>query len=111
MSDPTDLIGGVAASRIAAIRAREAEAFAAARPRTRAALEAGTDAFLGGVPMLWMKDWPQPFPMLVAKAKGATLTDLDGNGWTISALAIQARCSAIRPSRSRARWPSRGPRG
>lgn len=79
MTDSTDLIGGVATSRIAALRAREAEAFAAARPKTRAALETGTDAFLGGVPMLWMKDWPQPFPMLVAEAKGATLTDLDGN--------------------------------
>lgn len=53
--------------------------FAAARPKTRAALGAGADAFLDGVPMLWMVDWPQPFPMLVAEAKGAVLTDIDGN--------------------------------
>jgi glutamate-1-semialdehyde 2,1-aminomutase len=79
MSLDTNLIGGVPADRIAAMRARAAEAFAAARPRTRAALENGTDAFLGGVPMLWMKDWPQPFPMLVAEASGATLVDLDGH--------------------------------
>lgn len=79
MSLDTHIIGGVPADRIAAMRARAAEAFAAARPRTRAALESGAAAFLGGVPMLWMTDWPQPFTMLVAEAKGATLTDLDGH--------------------------------
>ncbi|MCX8508038.1 MAG: aspartate aminotransferase family protein [Rhodobacteraceae bacterium] len=79
MSVASELIGGVPASRISAIRAREAEVFAAARPKTKAALQSGTAAFTEGVPMLWMKDWPQPFPMLVAEAKGATLTDLDGN--------------------------------
>ncbi len=79
MSLATDLIGGVPASRIAAVRTREAAAFAAARPKTKAALESGSAAFLDGVPMLWMKDWPQPFPMLVAEAKGAALIDHDGN--------------------------------
>ena len=79
MSSQTNHIGGVAADRIASMRARAADAYAAARPKTRAALQAGTAAFLDGVPMLWMKDWPQPFPMLVAEAQGATLTDLDGN--------------------------------
>ncbi|HEX9857203.1 MAG TPA: aspartate aminotransferase family protein, partial [Paracoccaceae bacterium] len=28
----------------------------------------------------WMKDWPMPFPMLVAQAAGARLTDIDGYG-------------------------------
>ncbi|MFO1174486.1 MAG: aspartate aminotransferase family protein [Paracoccaceae bacterium] len=79
MSNLSDSVGGVPAGRIAAIRAREAETYAATRPKTRAALQSGTAAWLDGVPMLWMKDWPQPFPMLVAEAKGATLTDIDGN--------------------------------
>jgi len=79
MTDCSTLIGGVPAGRIAEIRAREAQAYAAARPKTEAALKAGSAAFLDGVPMLWMKDWPQPFPMLVAEARGATLTDMDGN--------------------------------
>ena len=48
-------IGGVPAGRIAAVRSREAEAFAARRPKTQAALRDGTAAFLGGVPMLWMR--------------------------------------------------------
>ena len=79
MSLDQTLVGGVSADRIAAIRAREAGAFAAARPKTRAALQSGSAAFLDGVPMLWMRDWPQPFAMLVAEARGATLTDVDGH--------------------------------
>lgn len=34
--------------------------------------------FLDGVPMHWMKDWPMPFPMLVAEARGARIADIDG---------------------------------
>ena len=70
---------GVSNDRIAALAAREAEAYSAARPKTRAALQAGAANYLDGVPLHWMKDWPQPFPMLVAQAKGATLVDIDGN--------------------------------
>ena len=75
----SDETAGIAADRLAAFAAREAEAYAKARPRSRAALEAGAAPWLGGVPMHWMKDWPQPFPMVVAEARGARLTDLDGN--------------------------------
>jgi len=78
MADSTSLIGGVPAARIAALRAREAAAYAASRPRTQAALAASAD-FLDGVPLHWMKDWPQPFPLLVAEASGATLRDVDGH--------------------------------
>lgn len=68
---------GVSPARIAALRERETDIYTKARPKTRAALEHGTH-YLDGVPMHWMKDWPQPFPMLVAKAQGASLTDIDG---------------------------------
>ena len=74
-----DRIGGVSAARIAAFAAREAEVYAAARPRTRAVLEAGASPWLAGVPMHWMRDWPQPFPMLVTAAKGALIEDFDGH--------------------------------
>ncbi len=73
------LIGGVSIKRIEDFAAREAAAYAAARPRTRAALAEGAGAFLDGVPMHWMRDWPQPFPMLVTRAKGARIEDLDGH--------------------------------
>jgi len=73
------LIAGVTPERIRAMAARERAAYAAARPKTRAALQAGAAAYLDGVPLHWMKDWPQPFPMLVANAQGARLTDVDGH--------------------------------
>jgi glutamate-1-semialdehyde 2,1-aminomutase len=73
------LTHGVSAARIADLTARAAATYRAARPRTAHALAAGAGAWLGGVPMHWMTDWPQPFPMLVAQAKGAWLEDIDGN--------------------------------
>ena len=79
MSAP-DLVAGVPSARLALIAEREARHFAASRPRTRAALEAGAAPFLDRVPMHWMKDWPMPFPLVVAKAEGARLEDLDGFG-------------------------------
>ena len=74
-----DKIAGIARPKLDALKAREAKAYGKARPKTRAALEKGTSHYLDGVPMHWMKDWPMPFPMLVKSAKGAKLTDLDGN--------------------------------
>jgi glutamate-1-semialdehyde 2,1-aminomutase len=70
---------GIPLARIAAFAAAEAATYAAARPKTRAALAAGSGAFHGGVPMHWMADWPQPFPLLIDRAQGATITDIDGH--------------------------------
>ncbi|MFN7053731.1 MAG: aminotransferase class III-fold pyridoxal phosphate-dependent enzyme, partial [Gemmobacter sp.] len=74
------LIAGIARNRLETIAQREAKRFAIGRPRSRAALEAGAGSYLGRVPMHWMKDWPMPFPMLVTKAEGARIEDLDGFG-------------------------------
>ena len=79
MPDP-DLIAGVPAERLARLALREARRFAAARPRTRAALDAGAAPFLNKVPMHWMQDWPMPFPLVVEQAQGARLQDIDGYG-------------------------------
>lgn len=73
------LIAGVPLSRIEAMLSREAGRYAAARPRSRALAGDGIAGFHGGVPMHWMRDWPMPFPMLVERAEGATLVDIDGN--------------------------------
>ncbi len=71
------LIAGISETRLSDLRRREARRFAAGRPLSQAANTTQTD-WLDGVPMHWMKDWPMPFPMVVAHAKGAHLTDIDG---------------------------------
>ena len=74
----TDQIAGISRPRLADFAAREARRYAHARPKARAALDAGASVFLDGVPMHWMRDWPMPFLPLVDRAEGASLTDIDG---------------------------------
>lgn len=77
---PAELIAGVPSDRLAAFAAREARRFAASRPVSAKAMAKGAGHYLSGVPMHWMTDWPMPHLPLVAKAKGARLTDIDGYG-------------------------------
>lgn len=72
-------IGGISRDRVAALRTSEAEIFRKARPKSAAKVGNGLPGFFGGVPMHWMNDWPTPFPILVDSARGATITDIDGN--------------------------------
>jgi glutamate-1-semialdehyde 2,1-aminomutase len=76
MSDT--LIAGIDKTRLTAFAQREADRYAKSRPKAAKALKAGAGAFLNGVPMHWMTDWPMPHLPLVAKAQGATITDIDG---------------------------------
>jgi glutamate-1-semialdehyde 2,1-aminomutase len=78
MISPKNSQGGISLDRIGKLRAAEAAAFSKARPRSRAAFGKGIAGFFGGVPMHWMNDWPTPFPIMVDRAKGATILDLDG---------------------------------
>jgi glutamate-1-semialdehyde 2,1-aminomutase len=73
-----DLIAGIAKDRLEKLAQREAKRYAAARPKAKAALAKGANAYLGGVPLHWMTDWPMPHLPLVARAKAARLTDIDG---------------------------------
>ena len=73
-----DVIAGVRRDRLSALRAREAKRFAQGRPRAKAALDKGAGAFLDGVPLHWMKDWPVPHLPVIASAKGARIKDIDG---------------------------------
>jgi len=75
MKNTNTLIAGIPAQRLADFTAREARRFAAARPT--AAKVKLTD-YLGGVPLHWMTDWPMPHLPVIASAKGATITDIDG---------------------------------
>lgn len=72
-------LGGIAPARIAGLRRIESAKFLLARPKSARAFGDGLPGYLGGVPMLWMQDWPTPFPIMVESAKGATIVDIDGN--------------------------------
>jgi glutamate-1-semialdehyde 2,1-aminomutase len=78
MTEP--LIAGIPADRLTAFAATEARRFSQSRPKSAQAMATGADAFLNGVPMHWMRDWPMPHLPLVDHAKGARLTDIDGYG-------------------------------
>ncbi len=66
---------GADPDRVAALFARETARFAASRPKSAVAARGD---WLGGVPMHWMRDWPTPFPLVVDRAEGAVLHDIDG---------------------------------
>ena len=74
----TNLVAGIDPARLADFTAREARRFGATRPRSRAAMAAGAQAYLDGVPLHWMKDWPLPHLPVVQKARGARISDIDG---------------------------------
>ena len=78
MKTPRNSQGGVSLARIRKLRAAEAATFRAARPKSAAAFGKGIAGFFGGVPMHWMNDWPTPFPVVVDRARGATILDIDG---------------------------------
>ena len=73
-------IAGLDADQLTAFAAREARRYAQSRPKSAAAIAQGAGAFLNGVPMHWMRDWPMPHLPLIAKATGARITDIDGYG-------------------------------
>jgi glutamate-1-semialdehyde 2,1-aminomutase len=65
--------------RLSAVVARESEAFAAARPQSRALFERAGGSLLGGVPMPWMMRWAGGFPVFTREASGARIVDVDGH--------------------------------
>jgi glutamate-1-semialdehyde 2,1-aminomutase len=79
LNDTSAIRGSISLARISALRKSQAAIFGKARPKTAAAIGKGMAGFLGGVPMHWMNDWPTPFPILIDRAEGATITDVDGN--------------------------------
>jgi glutamate-1-semialdehyde 2,1-aminomutase len=78
-TEKSALVSGITSDRIASFKTAQDGIYAKARPTTKAALASVRPAFLSGVPMHWMLDWPMPFPMLVDKANGAEIRDIDGN--------------------------------
>lgn len=62
-----------------AIAAAERARYVAAHPRSQALAARAAPHWLMGVPLHWMNDWSTPFPLHVAHAQGARLTDVDGH--------------------------------
>ena len=75
----SELISGISAAKIVSFKSRQDSVYTAKRQTTKAALGSVKPAFLSGVPMHWMLDWPMPYPMLVDKAWDASIRDIDGN--------------------------------
>ncbi len=61
---------------------REESAYRAGCPKSWDAFTEAGDHLLGGVPMTWMRMWPGGFPVYLATATGARVTDLDGHEFT-----------------------------
>ena len=74
-----DAEAGVDRGRLGRLTAREVEAFAAARPRSRELVERARASLLGCVPMTWMMRWAGPYPLFLAEARGARVVDVDGH--------------------------------
>jgi len=67
--------------RLAAVNERERSRYAAARPQSQALAERAAAHLMFGVPLHWMNDWSTPFPLHVATASGARLSDVDGHAY------------------------------
>ncbi len=67
-------------ARLAELLAHERAEFADRNPRSRRAYQEATHLF-GRVPMTWMNKRAGGFPLYLASARGATVTDLDGHSY------------------------------
>lgn len=64
----------------------EYERFVAAHPRSGQQFDRARGSQVAGVPMNWMTRWASPYPPVVETARGAHLTDIDGNEYVDFAL-------------------------
>lgn len=70
---------------LAVLLQQEADAYAAAHPRSRELYDASNNLF-GHVPMTWMNKWSGGFPLYLEHAQGARITDVDGHAYVDFAL-------------------------
>ncbi|MEU8175939.1 transaminase [Microbispora hainanensis] len=68
-------------TRLARLLDRERDAFRERNPRSAAAYEQARGHLFGGVPMTWMNKTAAGFPLYLAEARGARVTDLDGHDY------------------------------
>lgn len=72
-------LSGVDGDVLRAVMDRERSTFVERHPRSRDLFERARGSLLGGVPMTWMLEWAGGFPVFMAEATGARVTDMDGH--------------------------------
>jgi glutamate-1-semialdehyde 2,1-aminomutase len=82
---------------LGALLRRERASFADRNPRSAAAY-AGAAHLFGRVPMTWMNKNAAGFPLYLAAARGAVVTDLDGHDYTDFCLGDTAAMAGHSPS-------------
>lgn len=70
---------GISPARVRALAEAERARYKADNPRSRERAARSAEHLMFGVPLHWMNDWATPFPLHVAEARGARLTDVDGH--------------------------------
>jgi glutamate-1-semialdehyde 2,1-aminomutase len=73
------IVSGIDRNALAALRAREEQAFAARVPKSRAWLAAARASMPNGVPVAWMAGLYRHGTIVAAGGEGAFFRDLDGN--------------------------------
>ena len=84
-------------ARLAPLFAAEAERFTLAHPRAAALATRAGESLLGGVPMSWMQRWASPVPPYAVSARGAAITDADGQVYLDFALGDTAAMAGHAP--------------
>ncbi|MEL7550096.1 aspartate aminotransferase family protein [Pseudomonas protegens] len=77
---------GLDLQRVASCYQTELQLFAEKHPRSGAFYQENLQHWLYGAPLHWMQQWPGSYPIMVADAQGATLTDCDGHHYVDFAL-------------------------
>jgi glutamate-1-semialdehyde 2,1-aminomutase len=77
---------GLDLQRVARCYQSELQLFAEQHPRSGAFYQENLQHWLYGAPLHWMQQWPGSYPIMVADAQGATLTDCDGHQYADFAL-------------------------
>lgn len=85
-------------ARLAPLFATEAERFTLAHPRAAALAVRAGESLLGGVPMSWMQRWASPVPPYAVSARGAQITDADGQEYLDFALGDTAAMAGHAPA-------------
>ena len=85
-------------ARLAPLFAAEAERFTLAHPGAAALAARAGESLLGGVPMSWMQRWASPVPPYAVSARGAQITDADGQVYLDFALGDTAAMAGHAPA-------------